>query len=125
MLRMSAPGKLAESAEAFVSEYVDETYSRSVKALHGHLLDQAIEFVARMSLASVVFRKTHFFEQLLFVPSRDLVKRAPVLLAAQTTEQLQAVGPRLLQAGSEFGCRRRNEVGVVRDLGFFCARGLV
>src|SRR5256885_10025698 len=62
MLRMSAPGKLAESAEAFVSEYVDETYSRSVKALHGHLLDQAIEFVARMSLASVVFRKTHVFE---------------------------------------------------------------
>src|SRR5207253_3739624 len=90
----------------FVSEYVDETYARSVKALHGHLLDQAIEFVARMSLASVVFRKTHFFEQLLLVPSRDLVKRAPVLLAAQTIEQLQALGPLVLQGGIEFGCRR-------------------
>src|SRR5947208_10422393 len=105
MLRMSAPRKLAESAEAFVSEYVDETYSRSVKALHGHLLDQAIEFVARMSLASVVFRKTHFFEQLLFVPSRDPVQRAPVLLAAPTIEHLPAPRPPLFPGRTEFRCR--------------------
>ena len=78
-----------------------------------------------MSLASVVFRKTHFFEQLLFVPSRDLVKRAPVLLAAQTIEQLQALGPLVLQGGIEFGCRRHNEIDVARDLGFFCSRALV
>ena len=125
MFRMSASGKLAESAQAFVFEYLDETYLRGVKPFHGHLLQKAIEFVARMSSPRVLFRKTHFFEQHLFFASRDLVKRPLVFLAAQTIKQLQAIGPLVLQSGVVFACRRHQEVDITRNLGLFCSRALV
>src|SRR5262249_44710546 len=93
MFGVSASGKLTQKGETFVPQHIQKTNARRVETFHGHVLDQAIEFKARMGCAGLAFGKTHCLQQRFLIVRRNFLKSTLELLTAQAIEQPEALHP--------------------------------